>query len=260
MTPMRTVGDVSELAGVTVRTLHHYDEIGLLRPSGRSEAGYRLYSHGDLERLQEIVVWRQLGFSLTEVQALLDDPAYDRGAALRRQRELVELQVQRLGATARALDAALAAHDTGTTQKETTMFKDFDPNEYEDEARERWGHTDAYKESGRRAASYDEAQWSAIRAETEQQVSDFAAVMAAGEPADGEPARAVAERHRQHITLWFYPVSLAMHRNLAEMYVADPRFGANYDRVAPGLAAYVREAILANADARSRAADETVNP
>jgi MerR family transcriptional regulator, thiopeptide resistance regulator len=100
---MRTVGEVSELAGVTVRTLHHYDEIGLLRPSGRSEAGYRLYGHADLERLQEIVVWRQLGFSLTEVQDLLDDPGYDRGAALRRQRELVELQVERLGATARAL-------------------------------------------------------------------------------------------------------------------------------------------------------------
>ncbi|MGH2869554.1 MAG: TipAS antibiotic-recognition domain-containing protein, partial [Solirubrobacteraceae bacterium] len=88
--------------------------------------------------------------------------------------------------------------------------------------------------------------------------TDFAALMAAGEPADGEPARAVAERHRQHITEWLYPVSLTMHRNLAEMYVADPRFTASYDRVAPGLAAYVREAILANADAR--AADETVNP
>jgi DNA-binding transcriptional MerR regulator len=247
---MRTVGEVSELAGVTIRTLHHYDEIGLLRPSGRSEGGYRLYGHADLERLQEIVVWRQLGFSLTEVQGLLDQPGHDRGAALRRQRELVELQLERLGATARALDAALAAHDTGTTQKELTMFKDFDPTEYEDEVRERWGDTDAYLQSSRRAASYDEAQWTVIRAEAEQQVIDFAALHAAGEPADGEPARAVAERHRQHITEWFYPVSLSMHRNLAELYVADPRFAANYDSVTPGLAAYVREAILANADAR----------
>jgi DNA-binding transcriptional MerR regulator len=86
---MRTVGEVAKLAGVTVRTLHHYDEIGLLSPGVRSDAAYRLYSYEDLIRLQEILVWRQLGFSLAETQALLDDPGYDRANALRRQRELV---------------------------------------------------------------------------------------------------------------------------------------------------------------------------
>jgi hypothetical protein len=149
------------------------------------------------------------------------------------------------------------AHQSGTTQKETTMFKDFDPTEYEDEARQRWGHTDAYQESSRRAAAYGDAEWAEIRAEAEQQVTDFAALMTAGEPAAGEQARTVAERHRQHITRWFYPVSLQMHRNLAEMYVADPRFAASYDRVAPGLAAYVRAAILANADTQPQ--DEAVS-
>ncbi len=252
MTAMRTVGEVSELAGVTVRTLHHYDEIGLLRPSGRSDAGYRLYDHADLQRLQEIVVWRQLGFSLSEVSGLLDDHAYDRGAALRRQRELVELSLDRLGATARALNAALVAHEQETDQEEHAMFKDFDPAQYEEEVRDRWGETDAYRESTRRAAGYGEPQWAQIRAETDKQVTDFAALMDAGEPAGGEHARAVAERHRQHITQWFYPVSPEMHRKLAEMYVADPRFAANYNRVAPGLAAYVRAAIVANADAQPR--------
>jgi MerR family transcriptional regulator, thiopeptide resistance regulator len=87
---MRTVGEVSEMTGVTVRTLHHYDEIGLLAPSGRSEAGYRLYAYADLARLQEILIWRALGFPLGEIQSMLDDPAYDRIGALRRQRELVE--------------------------------------------------------------------------------------------------------------------------------------------------------------------------
>ena len=86
---MKTVGEVAELAGVTVRTLHHYDELGLLSPSERSGAGYRLYSHDDLERLQEILIWRQLGFSLVEIVSLLDDPGHDRLAALERQRELV---------------------------------------------------------------------------------------------------------------------------------------------------------------------------
>ena len=131
------------------------------------------------------------------------------------------------------------------------MFEDFDPTVYEDEARERWGHTDAYQESARRAAGYGEREWTQIRAEADRVVADFAALMAAGEPAEGAPARAVAERHRQHIRRWFYEVSPQMHRNLGEMYIADDRFQRSYEQVAPGLAGYVHDAVLANADALS---------
>ena len=115
------------MTGVTVRTLHHYDEIGLLAPSGRSEAGYRLYAYADLARLQEILVWRALGFSLGEIQALLDDPAYDRIGALRRQRELVQREAERLGGLRNALDSAIEAEEKGTTMQENTMFDGFDP-------------------------------------------------------------------------------------------------------------------------------------
>jgi DNA-binding transcriptional MerR regulator len=120
---MRTVREVAELAGVTVRALHYYDEIGLLRPSGRSESGYRLYSHGDLLRLQEIVAWRQLGFSLREVQELVDEPDHDRAAALRRQLALARDQLARAAALVDALDVALAAHDNRQPLKEETMFE-----------------------------------------------------------------------------------------------------------------------------------------
>jgi DNA-binding transcriptional MerR regulator len=120
---MRTVREVAELAGVTVRALHHYDEIGLLKPSGRSEGGYRLYSHGDLLRLQEIVAWRQLGFSLREVQELVDEPDHDRAAALRRQRTLARDQLARVAALIDALDVALAAHDNRQLLREETMFE-----------------------------------------------------------------------------------------------------------------------------------------
>ncbi|HSP18709.1 MAG TPA: MerR family transcriptional regulator, partial [Myxococcaceae bacterium] len=129
---MHTVGELSTIAGVSVRALHHYDAIGLLAPSGRSDAGYRLYSHADVERLQEILVWRQLGFALEHIQALLEDTAHDREAALLRQRELVEAELERLGATARALDAALFAHRQGEQVTPTSMFKGFDPSEYEE--------------------------------------------------------------------------------------------------------------------------------
>ncbi len=249
MPVMRTVSEVSQLAGVSVRALHHYDEIGLLCPSERSDAGYRLYSSADLVRLQEIVVWRQLRFSLSEIRALLDDPAHERGEALRRQRELVELQIERLGATARALDAALAAYAKGTEPEEATMFEGFDPTDYEDEARERWGDTDAYRESAARTAGYGEREWREIHAESEQIVSDFAAALAAGEPATAAGPRAVAERHRLHISKWFYACSPTMHRGLGELYATDPRFAANFERQQAGLADYVRDAIDANAEA-----------
>jgi MerR family transcriptional regulator, thiopeptide resistance regulator len=248
---MRTVGEVAELARVTVRALHHYDELGLLSPSGRYEAGYRLYSYDDLARLQEILIWRRLGFPLAEIQAVLDDPAYDRAGALERQRELVRREIERLGALADAVDAAIEAHRNGARLKETTMFDGFDPTEYEEEARERWGHTDAYQESTRRAKGYGDAQWSEIRTESEEIVRELVVLLGAGEPATGECPRALAERHREHISRWFYPCSPQMHRGLGEMYVADERFAANYEREAEGLAAYFRDAIVANAEGQA---------
>jgi MerR family transcriptional regulator, thiopeptide resistance regulator len=245
---MKTVGEVAQAAGVTVRALHHYDELGLLSPSGRTEAGYRLYSYDDLARLREILIWRALGFSLSEIGSLLDDPGHDRLVALERQRELIEQEIGRLGALAASVDVAIAAHRNGTELEAARMFEGFDPSEYEDEARERWGHTEAYQESTRRARAYGEAEWSEIRREASEITDGLVALIRDGEPADGAAARALAERHREHIARWFYPCSPAMHRGLAEMYVADERFAANYEREAPGLAAYFHDAILANAD------------
>ncbi len=249
---MRTVGEVAELAGVTVRLLHHYDAIGVLSPSGRSDAGYRLYSYADLERLQEILVWRQLGFPLAEIKALLDDRTYGRAQALQRQRSLVESELGRLGAVARALDEALAALADGTNVKETSMFEGFDNSQYEDEVRARWGDTEAYAQSAQRAASYGDAEWGLIHSQAEELNRSFVALHAAGEPADGAAARELAERHRRHISRWFYDCSPAFHRGLAEMYVADPRFEENYERRAAGLARYVHDAIVANAGAPSQ--------
>jgi MerR family transcriptional regulator, thiopeptide resistance regulator len=242
---MKTVGEVAELAGITVRTLHHYDELGLLSPSERSGAGYRLYSYDDLARLQEILIWRALGFSLAEIASLLDDPGHDRLAALERQRELVGRELDRLGALAAAVEAAIAAQHTGTRIEEASMFEGFDPTQYEDEARKRWGQTEVYQESARRTGSYGEAEWRQIRRESDEIVRELVGLMQSGEPADGAAARLLAERHREHISRWFYPCSVQMHRGLGEMYVADERFARTYEREATGLAAYFRDAIAA---------------
>lgn len=194
-----------------------------------------------------MLVWRQLGFSLQEIKALLDEPGYDRGSALERQRELVQHDLEHLNATARALDEAIEAHRTGVRQKAEKMFDGFDNSQYEDEVAERWGHTDAYRRSKERAAHYGEAEWAQIRTEADRSVRDFAELMRAGEPATGEQARAAAERHRQHISRWFYECSPQMHRGLADLFVTDPRFERNYERIADGLARYVHDAIGANA-------------
>jgi hypothetical protein len=174
--------------------------------------------------------------------------------ALERQRDLIEREVDRLGALAAAVDAAIAAHRNGAELEVATMFEGFDPSEYEEEARERWGHTEAYQESARRTREYGEAEWSEIRREASEIVDGLAGLLRAGEPADGAAARALAERHRQHISRWFYPCSRQMHRGLAEMYVADERFARTYEREAEGLAAYVHDAIVANADGQTSGA------
>ncbi len=132
------------------------------------------------------------------------------------------------------------------------MFEGFDQEQFEAEARERWGHTDVYAESTRRTARYGEEQWRAIRAEAEAIVHELARLLRDGEPATGAKARAAAERHRRHIAHWFYACSPDMHRALGEMYVSDERFTAGYERIASGLAAYVRDAIGANAGAQAR--------
>ena len=200
--------------------------------------------------MQEILIWRQLGFPLAEIASLLDDASHGRLAALERQRELVGRELDRLGALAAAVDAAIAAERNGTPIEETNMFDGFDPTAYEDETRELWGDTEAYRESARRTRSYGDAEWASIRSEADAIVRELVALMHGGDPADGAEARALAERHREHLSRWFYPCSPQMHRGLAEMYVADERFTRTYEREAEGLAAYLHDAIVANAAGR----------
>lgn len=129
------------------------------------------------------------------------------------------------------------------------MFEVFgrDPKAHEPEVQERWGQTEAYKESARRTAKYSKAQWQAIKEEAEQINLDLAAVLDRGLPAASAEAMAIAERHRQHIERWFYPCAPAMHASISDMYVDDPRFQATYEAIRPGLATYAREAWRANA-------------
>ncbi|MGW7466923.1 MerR family transcriptional regulator [Streptomyces xantholiticus] len=245
-----SVGQVARFAGVTVRTLHHYDEIGLLHPSGRSGSGHRRYDDADLDRLQQILFYRELGFPLEEVAVLLDDPDVDPRAHLRRQHELLSARITRLQEMAAAVERAMEAKKMGinlTPEEKFELFGDFDPDDHAEETEQRWGGTDAYKESQRRAASYTKEDWQRIQREADEVNARFVALMEAGEEPESEAAMAAAEEHRRWISSNHYDCSYEMHTGLAEMYVTDERFTRNIDRARPGLAAYLREAILANA-------------
>jgi len=258
-----TVGQVAEQFAVTVRTLHYYDKIGLLVPSERTPAGYRLYSGEDIARLQQLVVYRRLGFALEEIAVLLDEQTEADGGAvvghLRRQRAAVLSRLNELGDLVRALDRALEKEMsdiklTKTEQRE--LFGAGFSDEYADEAEQQWGTTEAWKQSKRRTSSYTKHDWEQIKTEQEAARAAFVAAMDAGLAATSEEAMDAAEQSRSHIARWLYEITIESHRSLADMYVADPRFTKTYEDIKPGMAWYVREAIHANCDRAERAAGE----
>lgn len=251
-----TVSEVGRMAHVTVRTLHHYDEIGLLVPAGRSEASYRLYSEADLERLHQILLYRELGFALEAIGEMLDEPGIDRQSALRAQRELLLEKQRKTEAVIRAVNRTLESMERGTKMNTDELFEGLGDApedvrahhaQYGEEAKERWGDTDAYKESMRRAKQYSGDDWTRLAEEREALEARMASLLAAGASPEGEEAMAVAEGMRRHIDSWFYPCGHEMHANLADMYEADPRFAAHYENRATGLAGFVASAVRANA-------------
>ena len=245
-----SVGEVARMAGVTVRTMHHYDRIGLLPARIRSRAGYRGYDRADLARLQRILAYRELGFTLEDIARLLDDPDSDPLAHLRRQHDLVLERMERLAQIAAVLERTMEAHTMGiqlSAEEMLEVFGEHDPTRYADEVQERWGDTDSYRQSTRRTSAYTKDDWIRIKAEQEAAQARFAAALAAGLPADSPEAMDAAEQHRLLIDRYFYDLSREMQVGLGRMYLADPRFTQTYEDVAPGLAQYVHDAIVANA-------------
>lgn len=247
--PTYTVGEVAALAGVTVRTLHHYDQLGLLPPSRRGGNGYRRYSGDDLVRLHRVLFYRELDFGLDEIAALLDG-GEDPDVHLHRQRELLLARRARLDRLVQTLETTMDARHAGvdlTPEEMFEVFGDLDPGEHADEVEERWGDTDAYAQSMARTSRYTKEDWLHVKGEQEELNARFGAAFRAGEPADGEVAMDLAEEARLQIDRSFYALGHGAHRCLGTMYVADERFRATYDGHAEGLAEWLRDAIHANA-------------
>jgi len=246
-----TVGQVAAFAHTTVRTLHHYDGIGLLVPGERSASGYRRYAGGDLVRLQRILFYRALDFGLDEITTILDDPSADPLDHLRRQHGLLTDRAERLHELIGSVEKTMEAYAMGirlTPDEMFEVFGDDDPTEHAAESEQRWGDSGAYRESARRTSAYTKHDWLRIRAEADAITASFAAAMSSGQPAGSAEALAAARAHRAHMTATYYALTPTMHCGLAEMYIADDRFTRSYDEVAPGLAVYVRDAIVAAAE------------
>lgn len=233
-----TVGAVADEYGITVRTLHHYDAIGLLVPSARTMAGYRLYTGSDLERLSTIIVYRRLGFTLDDVAELLDGES-SVIEHLHRQRAAVMSKLAEMSDLVSAIDRALENEMTrtpATPQDLKDLFGQSFDEKYAAEAEERWGDTDAWKQSQERTATWTKQDWVEIKAEGDQINADFIAALNEGAPAAGERAMAIAERHRRSVER-HYDCTHEFHRHLADLYVTDERFEASFETLRPGLAA-----------------------
>jgi MerR family transcriptional regulator, thiopeptide resistance regulator len=244
-----TVGATASLVGVTVRTLHHWDAIGLVRPSERTIGGYRLYSAADVARIHRVLIYRELGLPLDGIGELLDAPAIDATVPLRQQRAQLVERISRLQGMVNAVDRLIEATSVGillSAEEQVAIFgKDWQPS-WAAEARDRWGDTAQWAQYAERTAGMTAEDWRQIAESVSALGDDLAAAKRAGVSPGSAEGNTLAERHRASIGVYFH-CTHSMHVCLGRRYVADPGFAAYYDDIEPGLTLWLRDVIDANA-------------
>ncbi len=245
-----TVSQLAKMAGVSVRTLHYYDEIGLLRPSSRTDAGYRLYGEQELLRLQQILFFRELDFALEDIGRILDKPGFDHIEALESHRLLLEQRVSRIGRLLRTIDRTIEKlreedmNDKVTDEELYAGFTDEEVERYRREAREQYD-ADLVAESERRVRNMSKGQWQALQQEGEDVNQGLAELM---DRSPGDPeVQALIARHYAMMNQ-YYPVSAETYRGLAYLYVSNDEFRAYYDKYRSGLADFLAAAMNYHAD------------
>lgn len=236
------IKEFAKLTCVSVRTLHYYDEIGLIKPAlVDAQNGYRFYDENSLLRMQEILFYRELDFPLKSILEILSSPDYDKQKALAEQRKLLELKKERLERIIDALD--------GATKGKVTMAA-FDNSDYETarkqyevEAKQRWGKTDAYKEHEQKSANYSKDKWQEVNDGLMVIFTKFAECMKKGHTADSDDAQVLVKELQNYITENYYTCTKEILAGLGQMYVADERFKANIDKNGDGTAEFVSKAI-----------------
>ena len=256
------VRQLAELAHISVRTLHFYDETGLLRPSEVQRNGYRLYGEAELLRLQQILFFRELDFSLTDIKKILDAPGFDMVEALRGHKRLIELKRQRLDGLLKTIDKTIKnMNDNKNAGKDAAGAKPLDGKDlyggftkeemekHKQEAKQRWGHTDAWKQSQERTKNWTKDDYARVKREQDALMEGFVANRAKG--FKSAEVQALVGKWRDGLRQ-FYEPSLEMCRGLANMYVQDERFKANYEKFGEGMAEFMREAVLCYCDQQEK--------
>ena len=233
------IKEFAELTEVSVRTLHYYDEIGLLKPDEVDEEnGYRYYGEPAFEKMLEILFFRELGFPLKSIKEILSSPDYNKKEAFRKQKELLKLKMEKLQKMIFVLENAEKG-EFYMSRIDSTYEKT--RKQYEAEAKEKWGNTDAYKESQQKTATYSKEKWNDVSSGLDEVIAEFAKAKAEGKSA--EESVSLAEKLQQYITDNFYTCTKEILSGLGEMYVLDERFKENIDKHGEGTAEFVRDTI-----------------
>lgn len=236
-----TVRQLAKIAGVSVRTLHYYDEIGLLKPSYIRSNGYRVYEEKELLKLEQILFFKELEFSLEDIVRIMNASDFDTLAALADQRKFLELKKARIDSLLSTIDKTINTLKGGGKIMNNNIATTQDQiDEYKKEAKKRWGNTDAYKQSEERTKHWTHDDYKRLTENANKFTQELAYTMDKG--FDSPEFQALIAKHYEGIGT-FYDCSLDMYRMLGEMYVSDPRFKAYYDKFRPGLAEFIKKAI-----------------
>ena len=232
------IKEFAQFTGVSVRTLHYYDEIGLLKPARVDKAtGYRYYDEQSLLRMQEILFYRELDFSLKSIEEILSSPHYDKTQALKEQKQLLILKRERLENLISAIDSAMKGENV------MTAFDNSKFEQYKAEAQKKWGKTEAYQEHAEKTRGYSKDKWNSLAAGMDAIMGQFAESMKHGDTPDSDTAQDLVKALQGHITENYYTCTKEILFGLGQMYVADDRFRQNIDKHADGTATFIRDAI-----------------
>lgn len=236
---MMTVNEVSKLSGISVRTLHYYDQIGLLHPDQVSEAGYRLYGQASLERLQQILLFRQLEFPLKEIKDIIDRPDFNKEEALDQQIQMLKLQQEHLSGL---INLALEIKKNGVNKMDFKPFDTSKLDKYAKEAKERWGSTDAYKESAEKTKNYTKEDWDMADNKMTSVFAEFGKLKKL--PPESPDAQMAVKKLQDLISQFYYACDKEVLAGLGQMYTADQRFKDNIDKMGgSGTAEFAARAI-----------------